>query len=215
MHIEDTYESLISRDDHSFDDFYRIYAESMPLREQKPRAAISAMASRSDYKILLVKRNGITIGFSVLFVPMGESFSLLEYMAIHTAYRDSGAGGKLFQRSIQEVTSDRGDIPLLLEVDSDRGPSADQAIRRKRKNFYRRLGCFQIDGLHYLLPLPGQGSPPEMDLMIYLPDSFPPIQKSQLERWLKVIYQQVYNCSPDDPRIIQMMNSLTDPIRIV
>ncbi|HWT01506.1 MAG TPA: GNAT family N-acetyltransferase [Pyrinomonadaceae bacterium] len=215
MRVEDTNESLTSRDDSSCEDFYRIYSESMPLRERKPRAEILALVARPDYKVLLVKRNKVVIGFSIIFAPAEEPFGLLEYMGVDSAHRNSGVGGELFLNSVRAVISDRGNIPMLLEVDSDREPSADRAMRARRKDFYRRLGCLQIDGLHYILPLPGEGPPPEMDLMVYLPEGSPPIRKAQLEGWLRVIYQRVYNCSPDDPRITRMMEPVPDPVMIV
>lgn len=215
MLTEDTYESLTPGDSSAYEEFYRIYAESMPLRERKPAAEIAAMVARPDYKILLVKKEDQTIGFSVIFVPIDHAFALLEYMAIHSDFRSAGVGGGLFRHSLELVVSGRGEIPMLLEVDSDRESSADRVIRQKRKNFYRRLGCLQIDGLHYLLPLRGDGPPPEMDLMVHIHDSLLPIRKSQLERWLSVIYERVYNCSPDDPRIAAMMKSVTDPVGLL
>jgi ribosomal protein S18 acetylase RimI-like enzyme len=212
---QDAYESLTSPDDSSFEEFYGIYTESIVPSERKTREQIAGMVARHDYRVLLMKRNDRVVGFCILFVPSHESFCLLEYMAVHATHRNLGIGEKLFRHSIQAVASDRGGVPILIEVDSERELVPDQDIRRKRKRFYRRLGCSQIDGLAYLLPLPGQGPPPKMDLMIYLPGSLPPIQKSQSERWLRVIYQGVYNCAPDDPRIAQMMESVADPLKLV
>lgn len=212
MAIQDRYVPLTSSDDASFDAFYSIYVSSLPAREQKPRALLVAMAARADYRILLVKRKAAVIGFSVVFAPPEESFCLLEYMAVHAEYRNAGVGGKLFLRGVQDAVNGRGNIPVLLEVDSDREFSADQAIRQRRQQFYKRLGCRRIEGLAYILPLPGKGVPPQMDLLIYFPEGLSPVGKSRLERWLKAIYQRVYNCSPDDPRIAQMMRTVADPV---
>ena len=44
------YQLLVSADDASFGELYRIYAESMPLREQKPRAVIAKMVGRSELR---------------------------------------------------------------------------------------------------------------------------------------------------------------------
>jgi GNAT superfamily N-acetyltransferase len=210
-----TYEPLVSSTDPSFDEFYGIYVESMPLRERKPKTQISAITTRPDYKILLLKRNAVVIGFSILFTPTNELFCLLEYMAVHSAYRNLGLGRELFLRTFQDVVSNCGTVPVLLEVDSDREQSADQEIRRRRQRFYRRLGCLRIDGLSYVLPLHGEGPPPQMDLMLYLPDCLPLIRRHQLEHWLKVLYNKVYDCSPDDPRIVHMMEVIGDPVKLV
>jgi N-acetylglutamate synthase-like GNAT family acetyltransferase len=206
---------LISDHDPSFEGFYRIYLESIPLREQKPRSLICAMANREDYIINLLKRNTRTLGFSILFKPIQEAFCLLEYMAVDILYRNSGLGSRLFRECSQTARSDQGEsLPLVLEVDSDREPSPDQELRRRRQHLYQRLGCTRINQLSYILPLPGEGPPPKMDLMIHLPGGIRIIQKSELERWLKVIYQRVYFCPADDPRIAQMLEPVTDPVEL-
>jgi N-acetylglutamate synthase-like GNAT family acetyltransferase len=198
-----------------FEDFYRIYAESISVREQKSRAQIAAMVLRPDYKILLAKRSGRVIGFSMLFLPAKEPFCLLEYLAVETMQRNTGVGTSLFRHSLQVAALIHVEVSLLLEVDSESGSSPDQAIRRRRQQFYRRLGCRRIDGISYLLPLPAEGPPPKMDLMVYLSPAVSSIPKSTLEHWLKVVYQQVYGCSSDDIRITRMMAGVVDPIRLV
>ena len=214
------YQLLVSADDASFGELYRIYAESMTLREQKPRAVIAKMVGRSDYKVLLQKKSDVVIGFSILFVPEKETFRLLEYMAVERGFRNSGAGSRLFSRVLQDSVSPRGErLPLLLEVDSDREASADREMRRRRQQFYRRLGCWRVQGLAYILPLPGEGAPPEMDLMMHAPADFISIRKAQLRHWLEAIYAGVYDCAPGDcapgdPRIAQMMAGVSDPVTL-
>src|SRR5215467_8600447 len=101
MNDSDRFEQLRSCDDPDFQYFYRIYADSISERERKPKAWICEMAGRSDYKILLFKRDGSVIGFSMLFLPPDERFALLEYMAVADVYRNAGLGGEIFRRTIQ------------------------------------------------------------------------------------------------------------------
>jgi GNAT superfamily N-acetyltransferase len=212
------FEELKSGNGPEFEEFDSIYADSISARERKSKAWISEMAGRAEYKILLLKRDGHVIGFSVLFLPPSESFGLLEYMAVADAYRNGGLGSELFRRSVQAAAGAprlAQPVPLLLEVDSDREKCADQTLRRRRQQFYRRLGCLTISGLRYNMPLPGEGPPPEMDLLIYPSSGLRQIPKSELEGWLKSIYQDVYHCSPQDPRIRQMMRSMADPVEFV
>ena len=211
----DTFEQLRSCSDPAFDEFYRIYAESIAQREQKSRAWICEMVHRADYKIFLWKRDSQVIGFSMLFLPDSEAFGLLEYMAIAAAHRNQGLGGELFRRSMKNALPGEGRrVPILLEVDSDREDCGDRRLRTRRQQFYRRLGCLRLAELHYILPLAGEGAPPEMDLMVYTSDHIGSIPKAGLERWLKVIYQSVYNCAPDDPRIHQMLRDVSVPVRL-
>jgi GNAT superfamily N-acetyltransferase len=210
-----TYNPLDSYSDPSFDEFYKIYVDSLPPSERKSKEQIAAIITNPDYRTLLLKSNDEVIGFSILFIPPGEMFYLLEYMAIHSAYRNLGLGGALFLQTFQDAVSNWGTRYGLLEVDSDREQSADQEIRRRRQHFYRRLGCLRVDGLSYILPLPGEDLPPQMDILVYHPEPLPPIGMHQFEHWLKVIYNKVYDCSSDDPRIAQMMKAIGDPVKLI
>jgi hypothetical protein len=54
-----------------------------------------------------------------------------------------------------------------------------------------------------------------MDLMVYIPDGPSVIRRCQLKNSLKVIYDRVYDCPPDDPRIVFMMEAVDDPVELV
>jgi GNAT superfamily N-acetyltransferase len=213
MSVAHKFERLQSSSDPAFEDFYRIYTESIVERERKSRAWISEMVARPDYVTVLLKEDGRVEGFSILCLPQEDAFGLLEYMAVAGDQRSRGLGAELFQYSMQTALEQRGrPMPVLLEVDSDREDSADRKLRTRRQRFYRRLGCFRIAGLAYILPLPGEAPPPEMDLMIYPNGDLRELPKADLERWLKVIYRIVYNCSPEDPRIKRMLQAIPDRV---
>jgi hypothetical protein len=209
-----TYEPLVSSEDPSFDAMYSIYEESIPIRERKSKAQISAITRNPEYKILLLKDDGRVIGFSIIFAPQNEMFCLLEYMAIHASYRSMGLGQELFLRTFKANASIDESIIGLIEVESDREQSADQKNRIRRQSFYRRLGCLRIEGLSYVMPLVGEGLPPQMDILVYLSGRLPTISKHQLKRWMEVIYNKVYGYSRDDSRIAQMIEPLDNPIKL-
>lgn len=212
---QETYESLISADAPTFEDFFRIYAESIVARERKPKELIARMIGLPDYKVLIQKIHGTVVGFSMLFAPAEETFCLLEYMAVHSVHRNAGLGRKLFLRTLQDSVSKRGEpLPVLLEVDSDREASPDREMRKRRLQFYKRLGCLRVEGLSYVLPLRGEGPTPEMDLLVHLPSQGSAIREAQLRHWLGVIYQRVYQCPPDDPRIDRMLEGVSDPVKL-
>lgn len=210
----DQLEQLKSCTEPAFREFYQIYAASIAAREQKSEAWICEMVRKPDNKVLVTKRSGHVKGFSILFLPRSQSFGLLEYMAVVREERNRGLGAEIFRRSMEHALTPEGRaVPILLEVDSDREHCFDQRLRMRRQQFYRRLGCLRIAGLHYILPLPGEGPPPEMDLMVYPTGNLTEIPKSHLEKWLKTIYQDVYRCSPEDPRITKMLQTVSDPVR--
>jgi GNAT superfamily N-acetyltransferase len=208
-----TLEQLKSSEGEPFRQLYAIYAASITPREQKPEDWLRTMVGAPEYGVWITKAAGRVLGFSILFLPPAARFALLEYMAVAPERRGKGLGGELFRRTVEHaVVPQGGKLPVLLEIDSDREASSDPAIRASRERFYRRLGCLKIAGLHYLMPLQGVGPAPEMDLMVYGAESRLP--RSDLKRWLETIYRDVYHCSPDDPRIIQMLQPLPDPVLV-
>lgn len=211
----DQLEQLKSCGGPSFRELYEIYAASIAVREQKPEAWICAMVRAPECRVWVMKGTGRVKGFSILFLPPAERFVLLEYMAVAPEWRNRGVGSELFRQTVERAASLGGPSrPIVLEVDSDREASADRPIRTRRQQFYRRLGCVRISGLHYILPLPGQGPAPEMDLLVYSAEPLRQLPKTELERWLRTIYRDVYRCSSDDPRIAQMLHDVSDPVRL-
>jgi ribosomal protein S18 acetylase RimI-like enzyme len=210
-----TLEQLTSTDGEPFRQLFAIYAASITPREQKPEDWLRAMVAAPEYRVWIARDAGRVLGFSILFVPPGEGFSLLEYMAVAPEKRGQGFGGELFRRTVEQaVTTQGAGLPVLLEVDSDGEASSDQAVRARRIRFYRRLGCVKIAGLRYLMPLRGVGPAPEMALMVY--GAAPPghLARGDLKRWLQTIYEDVYHGSPDDPRIVKMLEPLPDPVPV-
>ena len=216
-------EQLSSSDGETFQQLYAIYAASIAAREQKRESWIAAMIEDPDYRVWVAKAGDVVWGFSILFVPAAGGFALLEYMAVAPEQRNHGLGAGLFRQTMDRaVTPEERPLPVLLEVDSDREESSDRALRTRRERFYRRLGCLRLAGLRYLMPLAGDGPPPEMDLLVYtarplgrpalseVPRS--EVTRSQVKRWLETIYRDVYHCSPDDPRLAQMVAGLPDPV---
>jgi GNAT superfamily N-acetyltransferase len=210
-----TLEQLKSADGEPFRQLFAIYAASISPREQKPEDWLRAMVAAPKYRVWIAQDAGRVLGFSILFVPPGEGFALLEYMAVAPEKRGHGFGGTLFRRTVEHaVTPDGTGLPVLLEVDSDREASSDRAVRTRRIRFYRRLGCVKIAGLLYLMPLRGVGPVPEMDLLVYRVVPPAPLARGHLQRWLQAIYRDVYHASPDDPRIAQMLQPLPDPVLV-
>ena len=104
---------------------------------------------------------------------------------------------------------------LLMEVESDRFPSPEQIDRSRRKEFYRRLGCREIEGLRGLMPPVTREQPPPMEMLVHsegLPEA---IEKERLRRWLAACYEQVYGVAADDPRIEAMLRELPESVRLI
>lgn len=209
-----SFEPLKSSSSDDFEKFFQIYHQSIDPREQKTKNEIQKLVERSDYRILLLKKSKKVIGFSIVYLSQAYKIGLLEYMAIEESMRSLGLGGSLLQKTFQGMKAD-GDYRFgVIEVDTPSAENNREDIKRRRVEFYRRQGCLVIDELKYILPLPGVGEPPKMNLMIYPLDQHDVISRKMLWNWLQEIYNKVYSCSPQDGRISQMMNVVSDPIRI-
>lgn len=191
-----------------FDELCRIYETSIAARERKSREGLAAMVERSDYEAVVLKLDGATVGFSVTF--QADSFVLLEYLAIRDGLRGSGLGSLLFRHFGESANA-----PVLLEVDavSEDARTEDAALQRQR--FYRRMGCRRLEEVHYMLPLPGEGPPPAMDLFAWSKSSLDRVSRSTLREWLETIYTRVYGAAARDVRISKTLSDLPQEIRLV
>jgi GNAT superfamily N-acetyltransferase len=179
----------------SLDPLFALYRESFPESERRPEPDLRRALATPAYRVLTKEDQGQLLGFAILFIPSGDDFALLEYLAVRPTSRSQGIGRALVSSAIQTAA----DRSLLTEIES---LSPDPATAR-RQQFYRQQGFNRIDNLRYQLPLPG--NPPPMELWIYPPSS---VDRPQLSRWLTTVYTGVYGCPADDHRIAQMLNCL-------
>jgi Acetyltransferase (GNAT) family len=196
-----------------FEALLGIYADALPVRERKDRAALSTLATRSDYRVLVAKRSATVVGFAIVY--RGVEVSLLEYMGVTGSLRGGGIGTALYQEAYAASSASNrdGDRPLLIEVDSDHEPSRDHEVRVRRKAFYRRLGCRELMGLRYILPLPAASDPPAMDLLLARDDRGA-VSKATVAAWLREIYVKVYDRSETDPLLTKMLSTLPPVVEV-
>ncbi len=200
---------LRSDDSVEVSDLLTIYEEAIPPTERKRPEAVRRMLDSPDYRVLGAFSKQQLVGFLVAYAFQLHQQSLLEYMAVKQGWQGQGIGGRL----LGELLATKGmSYPLLLEVDSDHFSSADRELRTARKRFYRRLGCREVAGLIYQLPLPG--NPPPMDLLVYWPDR-EWVKRATIKQWLTAIYTEVYSQSESDPRIPSMLGGLPDLVSLI
>ena len=207
-------EQLESSEGETFRQLYAIYAASIAAREQKPEGWIAAMIGAPDYRVWVAKAGGRVQGFSILFVPSAGGFALLEYMAVAPAERNHGLGAELFRRTVEHApTPGEGQLPVLLEVDSDREASSDRALRTRRERFYRRLGCLRIARASLPHAARRRGlAARDGPARLHGGAARPPGRAERGPTLAPDIYLDVYHCSPDDPRLAQMVADLPDPV---
>ncbi len=194
-------------DPHSadFEQLYRIYEQALPASERKPRAVVEGLVRRADYRVVALKAGEEVLSFLVVFVSSTEAVALLEYLATSQHVRNQGLGAFMVAKAVELA----GARPLLFEVDSERGAFADQTLCLRRKHFYFRQGCRQIESLHYRMPQVGEMKPPAMDLLYSWRGRGTPPEPELIRKWLKTLYEEVYSRPANDPWIEVMMAGLS------
>ncbi len=194
---------LESSDSESFDQFFDIYVEALPVGERKPKANIESLLFRTDYSIFVATDQASVVAFAIVFASQNTPVALLEYMATKKGLRNTGLGKRLFVHALESV----GNRVMLVEVDSERERAADNEIRVRRKNFYIRNGCRQIEGLDYLMPQVSDAKPPVMDLLYHAGGDEIDITEQSLKIWLSTLYAEVYNRDKKDRAIAEMLDA--------
>ena len=197
----------------AFDDLVAIYTEAHAQSERKSPEQLAAMIQRPGYFFLVAIESSVVVGFSIVRLFDKSDAALLEYMAVARDRRSEGIGRQLFAE-----TANFGSVSskfLLVEVDSNKKPSADQADRMRRKEFYRRLGCREVGELGYIMPPVSSVPPPEMDMLVYKGDLPPCIERTRVRQWLERCYVEVYGMSANDSRIDAMIHALPAKARLI
>lgn len=198
-------------DGQAFAEAFAIYRDQIEPSEQKTEAELRSLVRRPDYRFVLARRDGRVCAFALAFVPPRHRFVLIEYVAVEAGSQGGGLGSDMFRLLLETLAQDR---IALLEVDAPReGDGAEQ--RRRRLAFYERLGCRQIEGVDYQLPLRAFGAPPPMVLLAHAPDAVEAIPRRRLTRWLRSLYTDVYGQQDSDPRIAEMSAGEGDDARLV
>lgn len=204
---------VVSAAEPAFYGLLSIYEEALPASERKSSAKLAAMVERSDYSILTASINNSVVAFSISLRFANSDGSLLEYMAVETHLRGRGIGQRLFRGTV--MLDELADRYLLIEVDSDKRPGDSQLKNARRKSFYKKLGCREIEHLAYVMPPVASSAPPPMNLLVYRRFLPSVIEKTRLRSWLSECYSQVYGASANSPVIESMLSDLPDGIRLI
>jgi GNAT superfamily N-acetyltransferase len=194
--------------DPRFEELVAIYREALPSSERKPSTQLAAMIEKPGYVFLVLTIEGRVVGFAISVCFERADACLIEYMAVAADRRGRGLGNLLFNSVVEmPEVSDRY---LLAEVESEMAPSDDHLDRVRRKRFYRRLGCMQVEGLDYLMPAVSSTTPPAMNIMVRRRNLPGEVSKGLLRMWLEDIYVNVYSKAASDPRIDKMLENLPE-----
>ena len=102
---------------------------------------------------------------------------------------------------------------MILEVE-DPGDGKNIEERQRRVNFYRKLGAKCLQDVRYILPALDGTTPTTMILMIFTQENVSALPRSEVEKLLLDLYQQVYNKNVDDPLVQDVIRGLPKIIEL-
>jgi GNAT superfamily N-acetyltransferase len=188
-----------------FEELSNIYLSTFPLENAKHldiylNHIYDMLKNDSRYHLYVAIEDSSMIGISLLYIFEDLKMALLDYMAVIPNYQRRGVGGKLFEFTNNELNHLLPDsIGMLLEVPKENISDSDEWLRRKRRiQFYSRLGVKILKGVNYLLPIQVDGNVEEMYLMIKLSKNTTRISKKNIVEFIDFVYTNVYDYRKDD-----------------
>lgn len=162
--------------------------------------------------ILLGQKGSVVNSFAISFFPPGEAFWLLEYIAVDEDSRNAGVGKALFDETLRRARLRKPNATLLIEVDQPEDGVEITHESARPYQFYRSMMCRRVHELAYILPLDTDPAPAPMMLLTHSTPPLTEVTRAELQRWLSVIYEQVYQKRRTDPRIAKMLADTANTI---
>ena len=188
-----------------FEELSNIYLSTFPLESAKQldiylNHIYDMLKNDSRYYLYVAVNDNSMIGISLLYIFEHLKMALLDYMAVIPTFQRLGVGGKLFEFTNNELNRLLPDnIGMLLEVPNENVSNSDEWLRRKRRiQFYSRLGVKVLKDVNYLLPVQVDGYFEEMYLMIKLSKGITRISKKSIIAFIDSVYTDVYDYRKDD-----------------
>jgi GNAT superfamily N-acetyltransferase len=181
-----------------------LYVETFPRDERGPLSEMAAYASGSPppgpWRLEVAEKGGVLAGLIFYGVFPSLPAGFLIFIAASQAFRGSGIGKALLQRTAQECLPG----PLLWECERPEAARDAQelAVRLRRLEWFRRQGASLLSKGHtqpalapdrepvplYILGLPGQDG-------LNFPTLFPKVMA------------EAYGMAPDDPCLLEALAS--------
>ena len=126
-----------------------------PPDELKTFGAMRTLCRRGVYHPVGAYDGGELLGYALLWDAPGGKYILIDYLGVPAAKRNGGLGGLIIRKLRERFAGSDG---LFVEVEQLEGGPED-ALRRRRMDFYRRSGFTFLDyscvlfGVHYVVSL--------------------------------------------------------------
>jgi GNAT superfamily N-acetyltransferase len=193
--------------------FAEIYEQSFPPSERDDTAHLLASIAAGKRLCYVAARDGVLVGFAVVFGLDDRSVALLEYMAVAPQERNAGIGGALITHLRTNLGSDVGALGLVLEVELPaEAEGEERTLRERRVGFYMRHGASTVEcAPRYRTPNfeREDETVPFTLLWVPLSDEAPAeLVGSHLRRCVEAILTESYGLGVDDPLVREVVDDL-------
>lgn len=133
-------DSLITLDRAGLNALYREeITPTFPPAERKPLGAMLRLLDEGVYRPLALVRGEELLAYALLWRDGESGYALLDYLGVCPARRGQGVGSALLARLLEQYRKAPG---LLAEAEAPGPglPPGENALRRRRLDFYRRAG---------------------------------------------------------------------------
>jgi GNAT superfamily N-acetyltransferase len=184
-----------------FEELRSIYVSTFPLENAKQLDTYinhihDMLRNDNRYHLYAAIEERSMIGISLLYIFDNLKMALLDYMAVTQNFQRRGIGRKLFEFTNNEFNRCIPDnIGMFLEVPKENVFDPDELLRRRRRiQFYSRLGVKVLKSVNYLLPIQVDGdAAEEMYLMIKPSKNITRISKKNTVDFIDSVYTNVYD----------------------
>ena len=127
---------------------YRQMRRDFHAYERMPRLTLVRAMDRGQQELLLLEENGNPAGYAICCHPGRDGYVLLNYLAVDSTRRGSGAGSAFLREICRRYAAQQG---LIIELTETPGEGGD-TLRRER--FYRRAGAETVASDYRLCGVP-------------------------------------------------------------
>ncbi|AUC59919.1 hypothetical protein AA637_01585 [Cyanobacterium sp. HL-69] len=205
------YFSIINTTNVDFQNAIALYNQSFPVSEKLPISVIKNKIEADIFQLWIQKDQEKIILMAILCPLPNSNFTLLGYLATAPEYRGQGLG-KQFMTFIKNKLQ-KEEQWLLLEVENPHY-QPEQELKKRRVNFYLRLGAKILKDVAYLLPDLSEKNSPEMILMIYPDYPEDKLNSLLIKELIKLIYQYFYD-RPNHKNVNILINKLPEKIKLI
>jgi GNAT superfamily N-acetyltransferase len=193
--------------------FAEIYEVSFPPSERDETADLIASIAAGERLCLLARRDGVVVGFAVLFSLYEPALAFLEYMAVAPRERNAGIGGSILKDLQTHLRAVGDSLGIVLEVGPpEEAEGEERTLRERIVGFYLRHGAAVVEcAPRYRAPNLVHEDETVNFTLLWLPlagEAPAELTGRLLRSCIEAILTQSYELSRDDPLIEEVLDDL-------